>query len=48
MQDIRKERIYIRASLPAGMHWDLRRLTNGKIGSRNFRSEMASRESLPE
>jgi hypothetical protein len=48
MQDIRKEQIWFRASLPTGMHWDLRRLTNGKIGGRNFRSEMALRESWPE
>ena len=47
MQDLRKERIYIMASLPAGMRCDLRRLTNGKIGGRNFRNEMASRESWP-
>ena len=35
-------------SLPAGMHWDLRRVTSGKIGNRIFRSETASRKSWPE
>jgi hypothetical protein len=45
---IHEERVSVITPLRVGRDWDFQKMTNGKIDSRIFRSERASRKSWPE